>query len=650
MVRPGVTLFALLAFAANFMLPGTWLAFSPLLDRFGGWTRLLFAAVFSIPVASAEYEVLRAFGLGSDSAVAALFPLNLPALFLVWRGRGGLAIPSVKDALGLGLAIAIPVLFLAVAFATHDEKAYWGHIWLHTDMIYALRENAFAPEERQLAGLVATYPWIGHLFFLIQSTTLDESPLRSFTAINLVLATAYGGFAVATMRRLGAGRVGMLAAPFLFSFALNPVGVAFANLALATGNPLARWSYLAGDPRYDFLLIKFLRLNLNQVGLVMLAALLLLIVAPQRDRADGRRLALLMSLMVLITTLHYPLYLPVALGFVAARAVAELGAGHQGDRRFVTTVAFGSAIAAVVAAKLVLLPLGPRFIDVGIGVAGPGLIWRHGVMVATACSLPALAALWLWAGPARRPFGRAEATLLIAGAGCAMLAVFTNIPNKDNEYKFVLAAGLALMPFLALALDEAFRHFRRGPALVGMAALTGLCIYGATDSVSRREMQDVDTPPLVYQGLFQTVAANDPLAGAIAAIRERTPESAVLLADDTPVEMSVLTLRAQYVPWDPDRIHPGMTFRNVYLLTNVKGYDPAIVSTRRQDLTALFDGPGADARSGALARIRALGRPIVLLIAAGRHPGFTDWLGGPGGGERIHADAGYEVWLLAGRD
>lgn len=641
-----MTPFMVVAFAANFVLPGAWLAYSPLLGRFGGWIRLLFAVVLSVPVASGEYEVLRAFGLGSDSAVAALLPLNLPALFLLWRGRRSFSVASPRDALAIAAAIALPVVFLAVVFATHDDKAYWGHTWLHTDMIYALRENAFAPEERQLAGLVATYPWIGHIFFLIQSTVLDQSPLQSFTAINLALAAAYGGFAVATMRALGAGRIGTLAAPFLFAFALNPVGVAATNLALALGNPAARWSYLAGDPRYDFLLIKFLRLNLNQVGLAMLAALLFLIVTPRRTEGRDSRLAMLLSLMVFFTTLHYPLYLPVALAFAGARIVAELFCIRPRDTGFVLALAIGSAVAAGVAAKIVLLPLGPRFVDVGVEPAGVGLIWRHAVMVLFACSLPGLAAVWLWRGAPQRRVGPVEATLLVATAGCVLLAIFTHIPNKENEYKFVLASGLVLMPFLALALDEVARRWRPGMTAAGMAGLAALCFYGATDSVSRRDMLDEDTPPILYQGLFQTVTEGDPLAGAIAAIRQDTPETAVLLADDTQFEMSVLTLRAQYVPYDPDRRHPGMTFRNDYLLTNVKGYDPAIVTTRRQALMALFDGPTEAARGAALDSIRALGRPLVLLIAAGRHPGLEDWLGGTGGGTRLYTDAGYAVWLL----
>lgn len=424
--------YAVAAFAANFVLPGAWLAFSPLLSRHDGWVRLLFAVVFSVPLASAEYEALRLLGLGSDSAVAVLFPLNLPALYLIWRGRGGFALPSPRDTLSLALAIALPAIFLAIVFATHEEKTCWGHTWLHTDLIYALRANAFAPEERQLAGLVATYPWIGHLFFLIQSTALGQSPLQSFTAINLVLAVTFGGFAVATMRALGAGRLGTLAAPFLFSFALNPLGVAIGNLALALGKPVARWSYLAGDPRYDFLLIKFLRLNLNQVGLTMLAALLFLNVTPRRDSGDTPRVALILSLTVLVTTLHYPLYLPVALAFVAARLMAELLCGRPRDWRFVASVAASSAVAAAIAAKMVLLPLGPRFMDVGIGPAGPGLIWRHAVMVLTACSLPLLAAVWLWAGAPKRRFNRAETALLQAGAE----RLYT-----DADYAVWLGAG-----------------------------------------------------------------------------------------------------------------------------------------------------------------------------------------------------------------
>lgn len=164
----------------------------------------------------------------------------------------------------------------------------------------------------------------------------------------------------------------------------------------------------------------------------MLAALLFLNVTPRRDSGDTPRVALILSLMVLVTTLHYPLYLPVALAFVAARLMAELLCGRPRDWRFVASVAASSAVAAAIAAKMVLLPLGPRFMDVGIGPAGPGLIWRHTVMVLTACSLPLLAAVWLWAGAPKRRFNRAETALLQAGAE----RLYT-----DADYAVWLGAG-----------------------------------------------------------------------------------------------------------------------------------------------------------------------------------------------------------------
>ncbi len=636
-------------FIANFVLPGAWLAFSPLLRRFDGWIRLLFSIVLSLPVASLEYEILRLPGLGSDAAVALLPAINLPALLLVWRARQSFRCRSAGSLLAHSAAIAVPVVFLAVAFAVYDERAFWGHTWLHADMIYALRQDPTAPEERQLAGMVATYPWFGHLFFLIQSTALDRSPLQSFTAINLVLAAAFGGFAIATMRVLGAGRAGTLAAPFLFSFALNPLGVALGHLMLQIGQPVARWSYLAGDPRYDFLLIKHLRLDLNQVGLTMLAALLLLIVEGRRSGREGVRQVALLALMVAVVTLHYPLYLPVALAFVGARVVAEIALARPRDWWFIVaaTVACGSAGAA--AAWLVMLPLGPRAVPVGIGLAGPGLIWRQAVMISVACSLPALAALWILARRGARLPDTAEATLLAAAVGSGLLAVFMYIPNKWNEYKFVFAAGMALMPFVALAVDALGQRWRPRTAAVAAVLFAGFCLAGAIDSVSRREMRPEDVPRIGYQGIYQTVAADDPVAASVDVIRRDTPEDAVLLADDTAILLSGVTLRAQFVPYDPDRAHPGMTFTNDYLLTSVKGYDPTIVATRRATLRALFDGPDDAGRDLALGRARSLGRPLVLLVAAGRHPGFEDWLGRTAGARRLHGDPGYSVWLLPAR-
>ncbi len=633
------------SFAANFVLPGAWLAFSPLTRGFGGWVRLLFAAILSIPLASAEYEALRAFDLSSDRAVALLPLVNMPAIALIWRERRCFGWPGAGPALATGIATALPALFLAVVFANAPDKSFWGHSWLHSDIIYALRRNAFAPEERQLAGMVGTYPWFGHIFILIQSTALGQSPLQSFTAINLVLAAVFGGFGLATVRAVGGGVLGSLAAPFLFAFALNPVGVTLGRIAVWLGPGVHRWAYLTGDPRYDFLLIKHLRLNLNQIGLTLVAGLLLLIVQPRPSGPEAQRQVALTVLLVLFVTLLYPLFMPVAVVLALSRVATDLLRPPR-DIKTAAQIAGLVALVAGVGAWCVLWPLGPRSGGVGIAPATAGLIWRHAVMVAFACSLPALAAGWLVLrqGLTRQP---GDLTLLIAAAGCAALAVLLHIPNHENEYKFVLATGLVLMPFLARALDEGLRHWPRPVFIPAATALFALCLFAAINSVERREMRTLDPGQIVTAGFYPT--ATTQAAAAIAAIRRQTPANAVLLADDTELELSVLTQRAQYVPYKATRAHPGMVFPNDYLLENVKGYDPKIVDGRRARLKALFDGPGPATRAEALREVAGIGRPLVLMLAKGRHKGFSPWLAAHTRAEKIYADAAYSVWLIPAR-
>ncbi|WP_347312930.1 hypothetical protein [Defluviimonas sp. SAOS-178_SWC] len=636
-------------FVANLLLPGAWIAFSSLFARFDGWTRLLFSAGFSIGVASAEYEVLRAFGAGSDEAVRLLAILNLPALILIWRARQGFTWPGTARAAAILFALALPIVFLALVFAGADEKAFWGHAWLHTDMIYALRDHPFAPEERQLAGLTSTYPWFGHLFFLIQSTALDLSPLESFTWINLVLAGLYGGFAMACVKRLGGGLPATLAAPFLFAFAVNPVGVLGGKLLAALGPAFARWGYLLGDPRYDFLLIKHMRLNLNQVAITLLAGLIILAVEPRGTGREARLQAWSLAAMVTAISLAYPLYLPVALGIALARVVALTvvsPAPDQPGRAAALHLAAYAAFGAFLAALVVVLPLGPRATGVGMSLSVPGAIWRNGIAIATAVSLPGIAAFWTWRRQgATRPL--ATTVLLLSALGCAILAVGLHIPNKDNEYKFVLAAGVVLMPFLCLALDRIFKGLPRAGAWTASGALVAICLYGAIDSVSRRSFEPETGPEiLAYRGLFQDLEPAEPLAGALAAIRRDTPEDAVLVAPDTDLELSVLTLRSQYVPYDPARKHPGLTFRNDFLLADVKGYDARLIAARRKDVVTLYDGRDDAARARVLTDIARLGRAVVLLVAPGRNARLAGWLARMGQGRGVFRDDTYLVWLF----
>lgn len=641
-----------LSFAAIFLLPGALIGFSPVFGRFDSWTRLLFSAGLSLSVASGEYELLRALGINSDAAVSALPILNLPALALIWRARGGFTWPGPARAAAILSALAVPVVFLGLVLAGSAEKAFWGHTWLHSDMIYALRDHPFAPEERQLAGLSATYPWFGHLFFLIQSTALDQSPLVSFISINLTLAALFGGFAMICARGFGGGLPAMLAAPFLFAFALNPVGVLGGRLMTAVAPELQRWAYLLGDPRYDFLLIKHLRLNLNQVAITLLAGLIFLAIEPRREGREARMQVVSVALVVMAISLAYPLFLPVALSVAGARAATLFFARPAtglGDKAAALNLAALAAFGAFLAALVVVLPLGQRASDVGMSLSTPGAVWRHAAMTATAVSLPGIAALCLLRRQlADRPF--ATQVLVLSALGAGLLAVGLHIPNKENEYKFVFAVGLSLMPFLCLALERLFAWRNRSGAWFAAAVLAGLCLCGALDSVSRRTFETTEgLPPLAYHGLYQDLGAADPMAGALAAIREDTPTDAVLVAADSELELPVLTLRSQYVPYDPARKHPGMTFRNDFLLADVKGYDPALITSRRNDVVALYDGTDDRARSEALEDIERLDRPVALLVAPARNAGLANWLARSDLGRRIYRDARYSVWLLPAR-
>jgi hypothetical protein len=89
-----------------------------------------------------------------------------------------------------------------------------------------------------------------------------------------------------------------------------------------------------------------------------------------------------------------------------------------------------------------------------------------------------------------------------------------------------------------------------------------------------------------------------------------------------------------------------MTFRNDYLLKNVKGFDPGLVDERRATMRALLDGPDDADRAAALARIAELGRPLVLLLAQDRHAALGPWLTAHGRGTLLYRDAAYAVWLV----
>lgn len=640
---------ALVAYALVTVVPGLWVGFSGLPGRLAGatdgWGRLLLSMILAPAVAGAEYLALRALGLGQGAAFWAIALGNLPALLLVWRARAAFAWSGLRAAMESAAALAVPVLFLAVLYGTQAWVDNWGHPSLHVDIIRDLGERPFGPEDQHLAGLQTAYPWFVHLDLLLAQIALGTDPLSVFGITACVMAATYGGFAMLTVAALGGGRAAVLVAPFLAGFALNPVGTLLYDLIYRLHIPVASKAYLLGDPRYDFLLIKHVGINANMAGLTLLAGLAWLAVRPAPP-AD-RRATVLTALLVLVTVLIYPLYLPVALIVTAASGLMWWQPWHRGQgARFAPAACLVGAavVAAAIGYLLVRLQLGDRASGLGVLLSGPGAIWRKAVQASVALSLPGLACLWmLRRSLVRAP--RATAVLVLAALGCAAANALLSIPNYMNEYKYVLAAGYLLVPFLCLAVDRMLA----ARAVAGQAAVAGLvtiCLLGAGVATLRR-MENIARNPatLVRNGASFDLAKGEPLAAALQAIRTASSEDAILVAADARMYLPLIAERPLYVPAEPERAPVWTNMGNDYLLLKVMGYPADVVVRRRAILGNLLWGRAQD-RAASLNAVESLGRPVVVLVEPRVEPGLEDWLLSRAGGKTLYRDSRYAVIVV----
>lgn len=628
----------ILIFIIIFFCPALLIAFSFLTKSLDLSGKLLLSAALSFPVVSGLFLILSMTGLSLENRITGIVFFGVISaayvLFMNWGDiRKFCSRLDASSSLFAMAGLVIPIAFFVAAFYFSEPLYFWSHNWLHADIIYSLMQNPLAPEDKQLAGLTKTYPWHMHTQFLVQSVVLNMAPAESFTVINLSSLVIFLGFGMKIVQSLGGGRLALLAAPFLFAFALNPVGALATRAALEWSPTLiAPWSFLFGDPRYDFLAVKFMWLNTHQLGLMMASALAYVALIGSGRQTTSH--SLLMALITLALVVVYPLYVLVAFVLVGARGVALLLPlplplpNAKASVSIFDIVLLGALMlaAAIIGYFLVTFSITERVDGLGLRPSTPGEIWRNALQVGTATSLPGIAALFCLKGSFdRKPFQ--TVVLVLSAMGFGILAIFLLIPNHKNEYKYVFMAGFALVPFLCLWVeDQLSKRTQWGVAMVCFGGV--ICFAGAFASLQGRVDVQLQKyiPPMQFDGLDQNLVSSDPLAEVVRVIRTRTAKDAILLTGDGDLHLPTFTQRPLYVPHNPERRHVGYLFGNRYLIENVKGIEPAIAAERRADLLTVLEGDDDQKRIEALRRISSLNRDIVILADKDNHPDLVNWL------------------------
>jgi hypothetical protein len=632
-----------LGFAILVTLPGAWITFVARPADLPFWARLLIAVALTPLVLGVQFYALRLLGAPFALTTLLLVGLNLPAAFWVWREARTCRLPDRGLVAGWAVVLAGPLAGLAPQLLDAQARAYSGHAWVHADIVYMIANGALVLDDPQLAGVRLGYYWFGHAYQALLSHVLDSAPVASYIWTNLVFLLVAYGFVAGITAELGGQRFARLSAVLWLSFGVNFVGYTAGLLVRGTAY---------GDPRYTPWLLYYLFFHGIVVALGAVAAIVYLAAKRWPDTmplsAQGLVLLLLCSV-----GLVYPILLGPAMVVVAAAGLVAVHASRQRSWRAALQPSTGLAAGLVVAAAVTSAHLSFVMRD---RTASPlhlhslpqVLQYARTTVIVT---FPLLAG-FLWT-LGRRAELRRDAMLVLGAGGLASCVAYSllSIPPDEVQYKFIFTAALCLAPFPGLALEPLLGQRRRLllPALavtaVVLTAPFGHVVYRYWPWGGLRWEAIYPIRPVLDMRQFDLrLAEGEEASDLFVAVRERTPTDSLLVVDFTQLHLNTLTQRGFYAPPPQEKWYPGANQLNEYLLTKVRGYAPQILAERRQALDELFFGSAAQ-RQAALAGMRALERPLVVLLDIHRHGALREWLVESQLGHPIAEAGGLIAWL-----
>lgn len=584
------------------------------------------------------------------------------------------------------LAIAMPFTWvIAFWLFVPGFRVFNCHALMQVDIINALARGPFPPEEPEMAGLVCSYSWFINLFWLAQSALTGLSPTIFVVPNNLVLLGAQVLLGFSLGRRSGLTN---RYAGFSICLSLFGTGLIWIPLKL-----IKRSVSMAMVGQFTPLLAKYPNMDAMPFAFPLFTGLLML--AVRHERVAARDAA---ALFILTASFGfaYPALLPAA-GCVIAAWTLRLALGF--DRGRVTVwqmatmicalmIAFIAAIAGpAVLIKLVsvdrsgsavsmLSVFDPRLSNkMLLGyVALGGLILLGSLAFIiparsskalrwqTALGAGTLAALFggilLLAGlPVRLAFFfvssamtislatiwpmHPTATLWLIGFGCLAFYVGFNVANL--EYKYLLAANIALAPAAAAGLQAAFRN---APALGRTTANSIQAVLAAfmffLVFVRGYHIPAVlSSVPVVAEQVFpMELDPAQPEWGWVSCVRAKTPPETIVVSRNDPIHVSAFLDRSMFLPSGGDA---GYLLDHQYNMTHFRGHAASLYEARAETIRQLYCD--ASMRGDGVAELIRLGRPVALHLKAGDQA-LRTWLLETKTGQPLRETADDALWLI----
>lgn len=640
-------LIRILAYLLLTTLPGAWITFGLPLKGLSFWVRLVIGIILAPVIVAAQFYLLRLAGISFQWSSILLVIVNLPALYLIYKGRGKTPTLNRQAVVAGGLVFLIILLAIAPFLLDPQKRIYTWEAWSQASVVYSFANGELDLQDAELAGMRLSYPWVGQIYQGVASFLLNSPPVSNYIWQNLIWLVCIFFLAGAITAELGGNAFAQVATAVWLSFCVNFVGVTVKPLlpaALIKAHPLLGGIW--GDNRYAPWLDKIVFLGQMYFAMGIFTAVLYLVIKywPQEAKRDY---ILLIGLLLIGLGFIYPVLLPPTLMVIALRGLLIL----IQKRKQLNLSATGEVIALGVVAllSLALTVAYSRFLTEAR--TGASLIYLHDrytiiarILESFVVTSPLLAGLALAFWGLWQKKREALVILALGSLGSVILYILFDIPWWRNEYKFIFTAAICLAPFLSLALQPVFTRLSRMAVPVLILAMLVLAapfinhIYLKTYDLYTRKgpVVDVDNFNLRLDN-------SEPLSGLINAIRKETPQNSLVVVDKASFYYPTLTQRQLYAPPNQDHPYPGILVSSEEMVTQVNGYPSQVLKEREAVLHALYYSPDP---TQSLMQVMKFNRPVALVIDDQQNKRFLDWLIKHNQGQVVYKGNGSQLWLI----
>ena len=143
------------------------------------------------------------------------------------------------------------------------------------------------------------------------------------------------------------------------------------------------------------------------------------------------------------------------------------------------------------------------------------------------------------------------------------------------------------------------------------------------------------------------LAPGHPAASWIEAVRSKTPADTILIAPETPLPLSILAGRPEYIAlWPARRARAGYTIDPGTWIVDALGASRPAFDRRRALHRRVYDpNPDTGDHEALIEALGALGRPVAIRFPSGENE-LLATLRGRALGEAIFAEREEVVWLI----